>query len=209
MLQAAVVLTLLAGGLTWWMLRRELAPTRRHPHPDRTLRHQAAASAAAQREPRRDRRPSPKAQPPAGHARRARTGAAGDAELPAGADGGRALAALLQGRERRLYRLQQGLRTVSRDQPRTRSTRRYADIAPPDLAARYDAAEGRELLGNPVCRPTRRRSPTPTARATIIFHKATFNDVPMAVSPELIGVLLDITERKVAGSAQVPRLLRP
>ncbi|MFT3848782.1 MAG: diguanylate cyclase [Propionivibrio sp.] len=71
------------------------------------------------------------------------------------------------------------------------------DVAPPDLATRYDAAD-RELLANPGVQ-TYETSVVYAdgTRHDVIFHNATFGDVDGRVAGQ-IGVLLDITERKVA-----------
>jgi len=71
------------------------------------------------------------------------------------------------------------------------------DVAPPDLATRYDVAD-RELLANPGVQ-TYETSVVYAdgARHNVIFHKATFSGVDGQVAGQ-IGVLLDITERKVA-----------
>ena len=71
------------------------------------------------------------------------------------------------------------------------------DIAPPDLATRYDAAD-RALLANPGVQ-TYEASVVYAdgTRHNVIFHKATFSGIDGTIAGQ-IGVLLDITERKLA-----------
>ncbi|MBP7203017.1 MAG: diguanylate cyclase [Propionivibrio sp.] len=198
MLQAAVVLTLLAGGLTWWMLRRELAPMLA------AIRTLTALS---------DTKQPPQPLPNASH------GEIGD--LIAGFN---RLLAMLGEREQALQTTLNFQQVLMEAVPSplfykdasgayigcNRAFEQYLgisrenligktvyDIAPPDLAARYDAAD-RELLGNPGVQTYEASvAYADGSRHDVIFHKATFNDVDGRVAGQ-IGVLLDITERKVA-----------
>ncbi len=198
MLQAALVLTLLAGGLTWWVLRRELAPMLAAIRTLTTLS---------------DTKQPPQPLPNASH------GEIGD--LIAGFN---RLLATLGEREQALqttlnfqqvlmdavpsplfYKNAAGVyigcnRAFEHYLGKTREEligKTVYDIAPPDLATRYDAAD-RELLANPGVQ-TYEASVVYAdgTRHNVIFHKATFNDVDGRVAGQ-IGVLLDITERKVA-----------
>lgn len=198
MLQAALVLTLLAGGLTWWVLRRELAPMLA------AIRTLTALS---------DTKQPPQPLPNASHD-----------EIGDLIDGFNRLLATLGEREQALqttlnfqqvlmdavpsplfYKNAAGVyigcnRAFEQYLGKTREEligKTVYDISPPDLATRYDTAD-RELLANPGVQ-TYEASVVYAdgSRHNVIFHKATFNDVDGRVAGQ-IGVLLDITERKLA-----------
>ena len=198
MLQAALFLTLIAGGLTWWVLRRELAPM---------------LSAIKTLTALSDTKQPPQPLPNASHD-----------EIGDLIDGFNRLLETLSEREHTLqttlnfqqvlmdavpsplfYKNAAGVYIgcnkafehylgLSREQLIGKTV---YDIAPPDLATRYDAAD-HELLANPGVQ-TYEASVVYAdgTRHSVIFHKATFSGVDGQVAGQ-IGVLLDITERKVA-----------
>jgi len=198
MLQAALFLTLIAGGLTWWVLRRELAPM---------------LSAIKTLTALSDTKQPPQPLPNASHD-----------EIGDLIDGFNRLLATLGEREQALqttlnflqvlmdavpsplfYKNAEGIYIgcnkafehylgMSREQLIGKTV---YDVAPPDLATRYDAADS-ELLANPGVQ-TYETSVVYAdgTRHNVIFHKATFSGVDGKVAGQ-IGVLLDITERKMA-----------
>lgn len=198
MLQAALVLTLFAGGLTFWVLRRELAPMLS------AIRTLTALS---------DTNQPPQPLPNASHD-----------EIGDLIDGFNHLLATLGEREQALQTTLNFQQVLMDAVPSplfyknaagayigcNKAFEQYLgkrrdeligktvyDIAPPDLATRYDAAD-RELLANPGIQ-TYETSVVYAdgTRHSVIFSKATFDDVDGRVAGQ-IGVLLDITERKVA-----------
>lgn len=68
------------------------------------------------------------------------------------------------------------------------------DIAPPDLAAQYKAADDK-LFANPATQIYEAQIATAHGRRDVVFHKAVFTDAA-GNSSGLIGIILDITERK-------------
>ncbi len=198
MLQAALFLTLIAGGLTWWVLRRELAPM---------------LSAIKTLTALSDTKQPPQPLPNASHD-----------EIGDLIDGFNRLLKTLGEREQTLQttlNFQQVLMDAVPSPLFYKNTagvyigcnkafehylglsraqligKTVYDIAPPDLATRYDAAD-HELLANPGVQ-TYEASVVYAdgTRHNVIFHKATFSGVDGQVAGQ-IGVLLDITERKVA-----------
>lgn len=198
MLLATLVLTLLAGGLIWWILRRELSPM-------------VAAVKTLTALSDTDQPPQPL--PNASHN-----------EIGDLIDGFNRLLKTLGQRETALqdtlrfqqvlmdavpsplfYKDAQGVYIGSntafeRYLGLTREQligKTVFDIAPPDLAARYDRAD-RELLANPGVQTYEAAVVyADGTRHDVIFNKATFTDSEGAVAGQ-IGVLLDITERKLA-----------
>ena len=198
MLQAALFLTVLAGGLTFWVLRRELAPMLA------AIRTLTALS---------DTKQPPQPLPNASHD-----------EIGDLIDGFNRLLATLGEREQALqttlnfqqvlmdavpsplfYKNAAGIyigcnKAFEHYLGKSREEligKTVYDVSPPDLATRYDTAD-RELLANPGVQ-TYEASVVYAdgSRHNVIFHKATFNDVDGRVAGQ-IGVLLDITERKLA-----------
>ncbi|MDK9724204.1 MAG: PAS domain S-box protein [Sterolibacteriaceae bacterium MAG5] len=68
------------------------------------------------------------------------------------------------------------------------------DIAPPELAAQYKAADDK-LFANPATQIYEAQIATAQGRRDVMFHKAVFTDAA-GNSSGLIGIILDITERK-------------
>jgi len=197
MLQAALFLTLIAGGLTWWVLRREVAPM---------------LSAIKTLTALSDARQAPQPLPNVRHD-----------EIGDLIDGFNRLLLTLGEREQALqttlnfqqvlmdavpsplfYKNAEGTYIgcnkafehylgMGREQLIGKTV---YDIAPPDLATRYDAAD-HALLANPGVQ-TYETSVVYAdgTRHNVIFHKASFFGVDGKVAGQ-IGVLLDITERKM------------
>lgn len=198
MLQAALFLTLIAGGLTWWVLRRELAPMLS------AIRTLTALS---------DTKQPPQPLPNASHD-----------EIGDLIDGFNRLLETLGEREQALQTTLNFLQVLMDAVPSplfyknaegvyigcNKAFERYLgmsreqligktvyDVAPPDLATRYDAAD-HELLANPGVQTYETSvAYADGTRHSVIFHTATFSGVDGQVAGQ-IGVLLDITERKMA-----------
>ena len=198
MVQAAVLLTLLAGGLTWWMIRRELSPMLA------TIRTLGALARTGE---------APQALPVAGHD-----------EIGQLIDGFNHLLESLGQREVSLQntlRFQQTMMDAVpspvfyKDNngaylgsnaaferfiglPRAQFIGKTVfDIAPLDLALISDQAD-RALLAAPGVHSYESLvAHADGSRHDVVFNNATFTDSAGQVAG-LIGVILDITERKLA-----------
>ena len=198
MVHAAVLLTLLAGSLTWWMIRRELSPMLS------TLRTLDALAQSDQ---------PPPALPIASHD-----------EIGQLIGGFNHLLESLRQRETSLQntlRFQQAMMDAVPSPifyqdingvylgsnaayerftglPRAQFIGKTVfDIAPPDLAAIYDQSD-RALFATPGVQTYEGLvAHADGSRHDVIFNKATFTNSAGEVAG-LIGVILDITERKLA-----------
>lgn len=198
MLQAALVLTLIAGGLTWWVLRRELSPMLS------AIRTLTALS---------DTNQPPQPLPNASHD-----------EIGDLINGFNRLLLTLGEREQALQTTLNFQQVLIDAVPSplfyknaagvyigcNKAFEQYLglskqqligktvyDIAPPDLAASYDVAD-QELLASPGVQTYEGAVVyADGTRHSVIFNKATFPGVDGKVAGQ-IGVLLDITERKLA-----------